>query len=186
MNAHNQSDMPSVFRDGCRQTLPEFFSLRMVGSGMRSPACQLVLALATLLVGPLLGFGGRASANYLVRTPPGPATVSLADLDILPQTGGWGETGTSETDPARKIDPQPTHTLPLGDLWAGLSNSGAGCGSPSSAGGSVGASGPAAAVSVPVTLPPLLLVRRLYFEDVCCRPPPFPSRLFRPPRTDLT
>jgi hypothetical protein len=154
---------------------------------MRSVAFQFVFSLTALVVQPLLGVGARIQASYLVVDPLR-HSATLAQMMECSSTSGMAE---AENEPKTESDrdlnkrrlPDPTSFV-LGSFdlcWTGPSQSGTGCGSPSGF-VCVGGSGQYAAISALVNLPPLQVVRRLYFKNVHCRPPPFPSRLFRPPR----
>src|SRR5262249_49363061 len=79
-------------------------------------------------------------------------------------------------------DQQTPHGLPrLGQASFNHSSGGAGSQSPPGGPGGGGSSQAPAAASPPRTDAPTL-VGVVYLETASCRPPPFPSRLFRPPR----
>jgi hypothetical protein len=42
-----------------------------------------------------------------------------------------------------------------------------------------------AAIGARLALPPVLVASWLYIDELASRPPPFPSRLFRPPRAGV-
>jgi hypothetical protein len=145
---------------------------------MRSLASKLGLSLALLLAWPLLGGGNQAQASFLV----GSAGYSNNESGMM--DGVVASESEVNQDVDQRRCPNLLARMAGGDplAWAGLAHSGAGAagasGSPS--GGSSVLQ--AVALFSQVNLSPLSVVRWLYFEDVHYRPPPFSSRLFRPPR----
>lgn len=141
---------------------------------MRSLATQLGLSLAVLLAWPLLGGGSQAQASFLVCSPDYASVESgMVDRPLV---------SDSEADQQRGSDMLARLARSDSLLWTGLAQSGAGAAG--AAGASSGGSSVLQVVAVfsQVNLSPLPVVRWLYFEDVSYRPPPFSSRLFRPPR----
>jgi hypothetical protein len=150
---------------------------------MRFSACHLGISLLALAVGPLLGFGARAQAGYLVTDP-------AARPAILDSSAGAGATATKVVEPQQKRNDEnrsdaPWHSdrlLTTHHLWwMGLGQSGTGAGSIPTSSGSSG-SALHATVGTRLALPPVQLTGWLYIDELQSRPPPFPSRLFRPPR----
>jgi hypothetical protein len=139
---------------------------------MRVAAYQFGLSVSLLLAWPLLGGGNPVQAAFLVQT------------NSASEAGEMGAAGT-------EFDKSPTPSddrLPEGSgrvhllRWTGAATTGAGCGSAS--GSTTGGSAVfPAALDSEAKVSPTQLVRWLYFEDLHYRPPPFASRLFRPPRS---
>jgi hypothetical protein len=126
--------------------------------------------------------GARAHAGYLVTDP----TVRFGLIESGQASAASNGGGAQAKEPGSSQDGNRLEGLVIArglvsDLWMGLGQSGAGSSAPSTIGGT-GVSGIHAAVVANPKLPPLLLVGRLYLADLDSRPPPFPSRLFRPPR----
>jgi hypothetical protein len=144
---------------------------------MRSWACQFGVSLAVLIAWPLLG-GGEVRAAFLVRT------TGASETDSGMTGGDSRSDGESDEHRSPEAPVDPGRFLRIDSLsWAGLGNtaSGAGFGGTSVSPDSGGFTSSAAVFSH-VNLPPAQLVRWSYFVDVQYRPPPFASRLFRPPR----
>jgi len=146
---------------------------------MRFTPCQFGVALLALVLGPVLGVGGSAHAGYLVKRP----------LERFAVTGTDAESGMADAESDPSKEPLPATPGPTTHLresyhlwWMGLGNSGAGSNPVSTSAGS-GVSVLHANVFSQVNLPPLQVVGWLYFGEVHYRPPPFASRLFRPPRS---
>ena len=145
---------------------------------MRSLATKIGLSLAMLLAWPLLGGGSQAQASFLVPLA-GYSGVESGMTD----GAGFGEAdATQDADQRNRADAlaRVAGIHPL--LLAGLVPSGAGAAGASGAPSGASSVLQAVAVFSQVNLSPLPVVRWLYFEDVHYRPPPFSSRLFRPPR----
>jgi hypothetical protein len=143
---------------------------------MRSLAYQFGLSLAILFAWPLLGGGSQAHASFLVPSPIPSSESGMNGCD----------TAAPDSERNQEADKQPGRDIPVrvngvDPLLAGAQTGAgaAGASGSSTVGGSVLQ---AAAVFSHVNLAPLPVVRWLYFEDVHFRPPPFSSRLFRPPR----
>jgi hypothetical protein len=146
--------------------------------------------LTMLVAAPLLGVGGVARAGYvmpasLVSCTPAGLLADGAGSSDFDDMGSAAEPDQSNPD----IDPhydvrdlqRSLCVLPPIGPDAGASSGGAGSQAPSGNAGA-GASGPLAGVtSRPETDPPML-VGALFLKTALRRPPPFPSRLFRPPR----
>jgi hypothetical protein len=158
---------------------------------MRLLPSRFGLALLALVLAPLLGTGSRAQAGYLVIDP----ALRTTFFDTGRSNAGSGMTGAAEEKeafPRRVQEPNDRHwplapscpgcLLRTPDLWwMGIGQSGSGAGGVSTL-SVTGGSGLHAAVGAKLTLPPLQAVGWLYIDAVESRPPPFPSRLFRPPR----
>jgi hypothetical protein len=155
---------------------------------VRIPFPRSLLALTVLVSSPLLGGGGCAQAGYiapvaLVQCPHADFTT---DSDSQTSRDDLGATGTA-SEPSDEIDwdrNDRNGVLPLPresyspDLNANPSSTGAGSQAPSGAGGSN--QPPALASPLQTAMP--VLIGALFLVTVSRRPPPFPSRLFRPPR----
>ena len=151
---------------------------------------RYLLPLTVLVAAPLLGAGGRAHAGYQA-----PASVVLhvnADTlfsDPTPQVEAMGSTsgdigGEAEGDSNNGSDlrPSPLPVYPRGlDFAASPSFDGAGCPSPSGdTDTEVIGQTPLVASAPRIDAPALVGV--LFLQTTADQPPPFPSRLFRPPR----
>jgi len=159
---------------------------------MHSSPTQFGMALATLVVWLLLGAGNQAWAGIML-TPPSepPALAFLVDdaLHAVPgmPTGEVGQySGMLERPSEERVPetPVPAHLcLVYHPLWnTGLGQSPGSCASTSGV-STVSVPGLHATLNAPVVPPPRAVVRRLSFADIQFQPPPFPSRLFRPPRS---
>jgi hypothetical protein len=153
---------------------------------MRSPACQYGLSLTALLALPLFGAGARVEARFL-RVDPSQHRGILAEMlegssSSVP-VGTVGEPRSESSGPADEERPQEPARLALRSLevWQGFGSTNTSCGSPSGFVSHSG-SGTYVAVSEQVGLPPLQMAGWLFLDEVQSRPPPFASRLFRPPR----
>ena len=151
---------------------------------------RFLMPLTMLVVAPLLGVGGVARAGYVTplslvsRTP---ATLfadsaAPADCDDMGSAAASGESNPEIDPPEDARDLQRClYVLPATGPNAGASSTGAGAQAPAGASGT-GSSNPLpGVVSRPQTDTPVL-VGSLFLETVLRRSPPFPSRLFRPPR----
>jgi hypothetical protein len=152
---------------------------------LRSLLPLTVLAAAALLAGP-----GRAHAGYVtslssLSRPHGDSFLADAASADADETGAAAE----PSDCATEISPpndndnlfrQSPFLAPSATDQFGAPSTGAG--SPPSGSAGVGASQqcPAAASTPRVDAP--VLVGVIFLETASRRPPPFPSRLFRPPR----
>jgi hypothetical protein len=142
---------------------------------MRLVACQFGLSLTVLLTGSLLG-GSQAHAAFLVRAHDSQEVASgmSASDDMSP----------TKDEPAPKAPPAYSPAPGDESLWWGSApQSGNGFGGVPGGASGVGPT-PAATISSPVPIPAAHAVRWFYYVDVQCHPPPFASRLFRPPRLD--
>lgn len=148
---------------------------------MRSRLRSL-LPLTVLVAGPLLGLGGRAQAGYVPQT-----SLSVGTHADLFGVADAEETESAAADVALPGDDLPTRFeppgLPLQESPSfGLIPSGAGSQpSPGAGSGAAGSGHVFAVAALPAADPPAL-VGVLFLESSAHRPPPFPSRLFRPPR----
>jgi hypothetical protein len=141
---------------------------------------------------PLAGMSPRAQAGYLL-TDPGLRSAA-GGSGICDAGSGMGGTASGERvadprEPKRGDGNGPQSPSPLDRLtqarhawWMALGQSGTGAGSTSSSSSGSG-SGLHAAVSVRFVLPTAQVAGWFYIDDLESRPPPFPSRLFRPPRS---
>jgi hypothetical protein len=146
--------------------------------------------LALVVAAPLLGLGGSARAGYLApvslvsRTPVGAFSDGLSQSN-----GDDGASAPASDESTPDINPPYDGSDPqspsYGPAFAGLSPTyfGAGAGSP----GPSFDSGPGSSSPMPgvVTRPETdapALAGTLFLESADRRPPPFPSRIFRPPR----
>jgi hypothetical protein len=151
---------------------------------------RFLLPVTLLVAAPLLGVGGRAQAGYL-------APVSVAErphadsfLDGAPQADSddMGPAASTNGDFAPDFrsddnDGQALLTPPAAPTLApfGASSGDAGSPAPSDGAGAQNTGQPPALTAQPPTDAPAL-VGALFLQTVLRRPPPFPSRLFRPPR----
>jgi len=151
---------------------------------------RILLALAAVLAGPLLGLGSRVHAGYVA-----PAShVGANGCDALMAGGSQAAAADQSMEPARDGAADPIAAWDAGGILAMLQRASlaglVGSGLPASgAGGQPGPGGPNAGCSLAqVSLPscprvdPCALIGRLFREESLCWPPPFPSLLFRPPR----
>jgi hypothetical protein len=146
----------------------------------------------TLLLGaPLLGAGSHAQAGYMTPGFPGVRPQASPFLGAALQPGAEELGGTAGPDEGRqetaqqhdpRQDQQTPHSLlRFGQASFDHSSGGAGAQGPPGGPGGGGSSKAPAAASLPQTDAPTL-VGIVYLESGSRRPPPFPSRLFRPPR----
>jgi hypothetical protein len=155
---------------------------------VRTVTSRILLPLTILVAAPLLGWGGRAQAGYVA---PASLLVSTA-ADYLsngaPQAdldGMGAAPADSEASDSRLLDHQGPVPLPCGSLSLMTTS----CAPTTGAGGQPAPNGPGAGgVNSQTTLAsrsqidPPTLVGILFLDEVLHRLPPFPSRLFRPPR----
>jgi hypothetical protein len=147
---------------------------------MRALAYKLGCFLLVLIAWLLLG-GSRANAAFLIQTN------GLLESSAVMSDAELGQDDDFLSSPNQERGREALDRLSrLKDTdfvwWSGLAQAGSGCGS-AAAGPSVSGSGPGtAAISSAMNLSPSQVVRWLYFADMHYRPPPFASRLFRPPR----
>ena len=160
---------------------------------MSSRGVKPILGLIVLLAWPCLGWGGRAEANFALgqfsHQPDRPGCAFGFEFALVLNGGDQAEAsaagspgGTSadtpsvpEADPPLRVFPRapiPAH----GDLQTGASS---GPAPPTGPGGGAGLS--------PLLPPHAPVLGRevsglLFLANDRLRPPPFPSRLFRPPR----
>jgi hypothetical protein len=150
-------------------------------------ALRYLLPLTVLVAAPVLGIGGRAQAGYVSPgscVSPTPSTF-VTDAGGLGAVNDLGAATGAGTSPSR-VEPldgsKGRSTLPLvlppAHLGRGASTTGTGSSAPPS---NFGPNSLVAVASRPETDPPLL-VGGLFLQAVERRPPPFPARLFRPPR----
>ncbi len=144
---------------------------------MRFSCYQFGLSLAVLLAWPLLGGGSQAQASFLVRAPDYSGTESgMADGTVA------AEPESNQEVDKRNCRDVLVRVAGAYSLWVGLAQSGAGAAGASGATSGGSSVLPAVSVLLQVNLSPPSVVQWLYFKDVHYRPPPFSSRLFRPPR----
>ncbi len=153
---------------------------------------KLILGLLVLLAGPAVGLGGRVQASFALGQPAPERPKGSFGLEFeLVLNGEQGEPASSSGAAVREEVPsvpepeapswphRPGKPRPVpGDLQPSGTSSGAG--SPSSGAGVAAGSS---------FLPPLsaqvfgaAVSGRLFLANERLKPPPFPSRLFRPPR----
>jgi hypothetical protein len=162
-----------------------------LGCLMRSSPTQFELALLTLVVWPLVGAGDQARAGFLLANPferPPLSTLAAearADGDGMAKSEVPQESASAQQprDERAPDVPAPANTLLESySLWTfGLGQS-AGNGTTAAGASGISVSVLPAALNAPVDLLPHPEVCRAYFADLLFRPPPFASRLFRPPR----
>jgi hypothetical protein len=154
---------------------------------LRVALLRFLLPLTLLVAVPLWGGGGRARAGYvtpvyLVSCPQGgffTDGIAPADPDNME---ALGESGASSEPQANDIWFLTPTEMPSKSLICGLSPAGAGSQAPPPSGPDAG--GPNQ-LPCPVCRPPAdtpALVGVLFLQTTLGQPPPFPSRLFRPPR----
>jgi hypothetical protein len=148
---------------------------------------RFLLPLILLVAAPLLGVGGRAQASFILphslAARPNPGSF----LDGTPPADGdaMEASPSMEGDISQELhwlykDGEPLLISPASAKF-GTTSGGDGCSSPSEGPGSQSTSqSPALTTPPPVDAPALKGV--LFLETAQRRPPPFPSRLFRPPR----
>jgi hypothetical protein len=153
---------------------------------LKVPLLRFLLPLTLLVAAPLWG-GGRARAGYvtpvsLINCPhAGFFTdgAAPADPDNMEALGASGASGEPQANEGRLLSPTE---MPSKSLNCGLSPAGAGSQAPPSSGPDAG--GPnqlSFAVYRPSSDAPTL-VGVLFLQTTVGQPPPFLSRLFRPPR----
>jgi hypothetical protein len=150
---------------------------------------RFLLPLTVLVVAPLLGMGGRAQAGY-------DAPVSLdrpsADSFLIAPQLDSNDLGAAAPSDESGLEPyQPRDDAPVrpdspylsqsGSPIFGAASPGANAPSPSHTAGAQGGSHTPALASQSSSDAPTL-VGVLFLKAASHRPPPFPSRLFRPPR----
>jgi hypothetical protein len=150
---------------------------------------RFLLPVTLLVAAPLLGVGGRAQAGYLAPTsladqPRGDSFLAGAPQTEPDDMGAAASTDTGITpnsDPNENKDERTLlRSLPAPGSPFGASSGGAGAPPPSNGPGAQGGQAPALTARPPADAP--ALVGALFLEAAQRRPPPFPSRLFRPPR----
>lgn len=155
---------------------------------------RYLLPLTVLVAAPLLGAGGRAHAGYqapasvFVHTNADPLFSDLtpqADVEAMESasaTGDMGGKAEGDANDGSGVRPSPLACYPRGlDFAASPSSDGAGCPSPSgdTDAETIGQT-PLVVPSPRIDAPALVGV--LFLQTTVSQPPPFPSRLFRPPR----
>jgi len=158
---------------------------------MHSTPTQFGLALSILVVWPVLGAGDQARAGFMLNQPSEPPLLSLVAEDVLTAaTSIAGREPLSERLGSQSFEEERIPKAPaLGNpslvffsLWTfGLAQTPGSC-TTTSGGSSVSVSSLHATLSASVFLPPHAEVRGLPFSYIRFQPPPFASRLFRPPR----
>ncbi len=143
-----------------------------------------------LIVAPLLGLGGSARAEYDPAAFIGRPSVG-SFLDGLPQgdpddmgASAWTQEASFQEvnapgDNAPALLPQPT-AGPSAAADYGTSFGGQGSSSSDDLENGSGGQSPALTTRPPVDVTALIGV--LFLQSASHMPPPFPSRLFRPPR----
>jgi hypothetical protein len=157
---------------------------------VRNRMFRILLPLTLLVAWPLAGGAARAGFDTPVSLVSRPSAELFGDA-IAPQaafddttTASSADTPDSEVDSARQ-DANSFFQLftasPSANLNAGAPSTGAGSQSPPSDGGAAGMSNLFALASRLTTDAPAL-VGVLFLQTASRMPPPFSSRLFRPPR----
>ena len=158
---------------------------------MRTRVLRILMPLTLLVACPLAGGAARAGYDAPVSLVSRPSADFFGDA-VAPQAALDDDT-TSAASPGRpdsEIDSplqdtkdflQLLTSSPSANLNPGPSSTGAGSQSPPGDGGAAGTSNLPAVASRPQTDAPVL-VGTLFLKTVLRWPPPFPSRLFRPPR----
>ena len=161
---------------------------------MRTPLLRYLLPLTVLVAAPFLGVGGRVYAGYQV--PVSVVVHANADSlfsDLTPQadaeamesasaTGDMGGKAEADANDGSSLQTLPLTVHPRGlDFAASPSSDGAGCPAPSG-GAETETIGQTPFVAPPPRLNAPALVGVLFLQTTVDQTPPFPSRLFRPPR----
>ena len=157
------------------------------GTFPRSLLPLTVLAAAALLAG-----GSRAQAGYVTPLsftdrPSADSFMSgapQADPNGVGASSSTDQVQVQETDPPRTDDPARLESLglpPSGSVLFGASSGGAGCPSPCDGAGAGNSSPTPAVTPRPPTDAPAR-IGALFLTTASRMPPPFHSRLFRPPR----
>jgi hypothetical protein len=150
-------------------------ALKVSGRTVSMRRIRRILPLVVLLAWPCLGLGGSARAGFALVL-----AVDGAELEKSSESSSSGGADPSKNgrDPAfaelfRRLTP----------AWQGLqsSSSSSGTSSPSPTSGS-GGSGLVGTLTQDCPLTGFEESERLFLADERFKPPPFASRLFRPPR----
>jgi hypothetical protein len=161
---------------------------------VRPSPIQRVVTLGVLTAGVVLGAEGRVDAGFVTPVELARSGTGFSSFGLTGATEGGADTqGSSrsletpdEESPAPRRGEQGPHTPDGRDALSGnllpsaLRPSGGCQGGPSPVPAS-GGSAVCGLLGAPC-LPPLAQNGLLFLADVFCRPPPFASRLFRPPR----
>jgi hypothetical protein len=155
---------------------------------VRSVTSRILLPLTFLVAAPLLGWSGRAQAGYVTPVSAVAATHSDSLADGGPQMGmdgmGASSADSNSGDP-QLLERQSLKTTAPGSLafltTFGTPSTGAGAPPAPNGPGAGGVNSQTTVAARPQVDPPTL-VGVLFLEEVTRRLPPFPSRLFRPPR----
>jgi hypothetical protein len=156
---------------------------------VRTVSIRILLPLTILVAAPMLGWGGRAQAGYMTPASVVASTNSNSLSDGAPQADldGMGASAAAASDgsDSRLLDRQGPMTLPIGAvsllITSGTTSTGAG-GQPVPYGPGVGNPNTQTTVAARPQIDLPTLVGVLFLEESLDRLPPFPSRLFRPPR----
>jgi len=139
-----------------------------------SRVAKSLIGLLVLLAWPCLGLGGSARAAFVITLGADEALVSGASSGGAGEEGGSRDTGT----PGRAS--LPRHLVPAGPSFQPSSTAGG----TTSSGPGAGPGGPGLVGLLIADSPRLQSVGTgiLFLSDERFKPPPFASRLFRPPR----
>jgi hypothetical protein len=144
-------------------------------------------ALAALLAGGSHAHAGFVTPDSLVGRPNADSFMNStpeADLDEMGAASTTGQNSVQEIDlpgADRAAHLESPGLPPSGSLLFGVFSGGAGCSSPDQGAGA-GNSNQAPAAATPPHLNAPVLVGVLFLKTALRMPPPFSSRLFRPPR----
>jgi len=158
---------------------------------MRFSPTQFGLALLTVVVWPILGGSNQVRAGVILNN-----ALELPPLfGPMEDSPTWGMTlsrseeqpnGASPSQPSEGSSPSSPRTeysiLVCYSLWTFSLGESAGTSSSTSGVSGVGVSGLQMTLNEPVDLLSQQADGRLYHDFVKSRPPPFPSRVYRPPR----
>jgi hypothetical protein len=155
---------------------------------VRTVISRILLPLTVLVAAPLLGWGGRAQAGYMTPVSAVATTHSDCLADCAPQTGMDGMSAASadsDSGDSQLLERQSLKATPPGSLALlttfGAPSTGAGAPPAPNGPGAGGVNSQTTVAARPQVDPPTL-VGVLFLEEATRRLPPFPSRLFRPPR----
>ena len=152
-------------------------------------ALRFLLPVTLLVAAPLLGVGGRAQAGYLTPTSLADRPQAGSFLSGAPQADSDDMGAAASTDMGVTPNSDPNENKDERTLLRSLpapvsqySASSGGAGAPPSNGPDTRGGGQPPALTAPPPTEAPDLVGALFLQAAQHRPPPFPSRLFRPPR----
>lgn len=153
---------------------------------MRSWSTRILLPLTWLVAAPLMGWGGHARAGFDSSA----VLVGRPHADSFTDNGG-PQAASAEVGPGESsfsIEPRRQDAKVLQALYASSSagfHFGAGSMGAASSGPSAGGFSPFPSVSSRPRIDGATLAGVLFLQAVARQSPPFPSRLFRPPRLQM-